>query len=87
MFQTLERVARQMHPDVTVLPIMATGATDMALVRAKGMLAYGIGAARSFEEINSGHGAHGDNERISEAAFVGLVRYMWNVVIEISATR
>lgn len=87
MFQTLERVARQMHPDVTVLPIMATGATDMAQVRAKGMQAYGIGPARSVEEMNSGHGAHGDDERISEAAFVGLVRYMWNVVIEISATR
>ena len=87
MFQTLERVAIQMYPHATVLPIMQTGATDMAQVRAKGMQAYGIGPARSVEEINSGYGPHGDNERISEAAFVGLVRYMWNVVIEISATR
>ena len=87
MFQTLERVAKQMYPHATVLPIMQTGATDMAQVRAKGMQAYGIGPARSVEEINSGYGQHGDNERISEAAFVGLVRYMWNVVIEISATR
>lgn len=87
MFQTLERVAKQMYPDATVLPIMATGATDMAQVRAKGMQAYGIGPARSVEEINSGFGAHGDNERISEAAFIDLVKYMWNVVIEISATQ
>lgn len=86
MFQTLERVAKQMYPDATVLPIMATGATDMAQVRAKGMQAYGIGPARSVEEINSGFGAHGDNERISEAAFIDLVKYMWNVVIEISAS-
>ena len=87
MFQTLERVAKQMYPDVSVLPIMATGATDMAQVRAKGIQAYGIASARSVEEINSGFGAHGDNERISEAAFIDLVKYMWNVVIEMSATR
>ena len=87
MFQTLERVAKRMFPDAAVLPIMATGATDMAQVRAKGMQAYGIGPARSVEEINSGFGAHGDNERISEAAFVDLVRYLWNVVIEIGVAR
>ncbi len=87
MFQTLERVAKKMYPDATVLPIMATGATDMAQVRAKGMQAYGIGSARSVAEISSGFGAHGDNERISEEAFVDLVKYMWNVVIEISTTQ
>jgi acetylornithine deacetylase/succinyl-diaminopimelate desuccinylase-like protein len=86
MFQTLERVARQMYPTATVLPVMSTGATDMAQVRAKGMQSYGIGPARSVEEINSGFGAHGDNERISEEAFVELVQFMWNVVIEIAAT-
>ncbi len=86
MFQTLERVAREMYPQATVLPIMQTGATDMAQVRAKGMQAYGIGPARSVEEINSGFGAHGDNERISEEAFIELVKYMWNVVIEIAAS-
>jgi len=87
MFQTLERVAKEMYPHSAVLPIMSTGATDMAQVRAKGMQAYGIGPARSVEEINSGFGAHGDNERISEDAFVGFVRYMWNVVIEVAAAR
>jgi acetylornithine deacetylase/succinyl-diaminopimelate desuccinylase-like protein len=87
MFQTLERVAKNMYPKATVLPIMQTAATDLAQVRAKGMQAYGIGPARSIEEINSGFGAHGDNERISEEAFVELVKYMWNVVIEIAATR
>ena len=86
MFQTLERVAKEMYPTATVLPVMSTGATDMAQVRAKGMQSYGIGPARSVEEINSGFGAHGDNERISEDAFVELVQFMWNVVIEIAAT-
>ena len=87
MFQVLENVAIRMYPDATVLPIMQTGATDMAQIRAKGVQAYGIGPARSIEEINSGFGAHGDNERIEEAAFISLVQYMWNVVIEISASK
>lgn len=87
MFETLDRVARRMYPDATVLPIMATGATDMSQVRAKGMQAYGIGPVRSVAEISSGFGAHGDNERVAEDAFVGLVRYLWNVVIEIGASR
>ncbi len=85
MFQTLERVAKEMYPSATVLPIMSTGATDMAQVRAKGMQSYGIGAARSVEEMNSGFGAHGDNERIAEDAFVEFVEYLWNVVIEVAA--
>jgi acetylornithine deacetylase/succinyl-diaminopimelate desuccinylase-like protein len=87
MFQTLERVAKNMYPGVTVLPMMSTGATDMAQVRAKGMQSYGIGPARTREELTSGRGAHGDDERISEDAFVDLVRYMWNVVIEIASTK
>ena len=87
MFQTLERVAKNMYPNATVLPIMQTAATDMAQVRAMGMQAYGIGPARTIEEINSGFGAHGDNERISEEAFIDLVKYMWNVVIEMAASK
>lgn len=87
MFQTLERVAIEMYPAATVLPTMSTGATDMSQLRAKGMQCYGIGPARSREEINSGFGAHGDNERVAEDAFVELVRYLWNVVIEIAAAR
>ncbi len=86
MFRVLEDVALRMYPDATVLPIMSTGATDMAQVRAKGMQAYGIGPARSVEEINSGFGAHGDNERVEETAFIGMVQYMWNVVLEIAAS-
>lgn len=87
MFRVLEDVALRMYPNATVLPIMQTGATDMAQVRAKGVQAYGIGPARSIEELNSGYGAHGDNERIEEEAFVELVKYMWNVVIEIAASK
>jgi acetylornithine deacetylase/succinyl-diaminopimelate desuccinylase-like protein len=85
MFRTMERVASDMFPDATVMPIMATGATDMAQVRAKGVQSYGIAPARTIAEKTSGHGAHGDNERVAEDAFVDMVRYLWRVVIEMAA--
>lgn len=83
MFRVLESTAKRMYPGVTVLPTMSTAATDMAQVRAKGMQAYGIGAVQTRQELTSGHGAHGDDERISEDAFVDLVRFLWNVVVEV----
>ena len=86
MFQTLERVAVAMYPEATVLPIMSTGATDMAQMRAKGVQSYGIGPARTIEEINSGFGAHGDNERVAEDAFVSMVEYLWRVILEMAAS-
>jgi acetylornithine deacetylase/succinyl-diaminopimelate desuccinylase-like protein len=86
MFQTLERVAVQMYPEATVLPIMSTGATDMAQMRAKGVQSYGIGPARTVDEINSGYGAHGDNERVAEDAFVSMVEYLWRVILEMAAS-
>ncbi len=86
MFETLERVAAKVYPDATVLPTMSTGATDMSQVRARGVPAYGIGPLRSIEEMNSGNGAHSDNERISEQAMIDFVRFLWLTVIDIAAT-
>lgn len=87
MFQTMERVAARLYPNSTTLPVMATGATDMSQVRAKGTQAYGIGPARTLEETNSRFGAHSDDERISEQALQDMVRFLWNIIIEIGATR
>ena len=87
MFETLERVAAIVYPDANVLPTMSTGATDMSQVRAKGVPAYGLGPTRSQAEINSGNGAHSDNERVSEKAFVEYLRFLWLTIIDIAATR
>ena len=85
MFQVIESVSQRLYPGSTTLPVMATGATDMAQLRAKGTPSYGIGPARTLEEINSRFGAHSDDERVSEAALVDMVRFLWNVIIEIGA--
>ena len=87
MFQSLESVADRMYPESTVLPQMSTGATDMAQVRSMGVPSYGIGPVRTIEEMNSGRGAHGDNERVSEEALKQLVQFLWYTIIDIAATR
>jgi len=87
MFQTLEKVSGRMYPDATVLPQMSTGSTDMAQMRAKGVASYGLGAVRSVEEINSGNGAHGDNERVSEESVKQLVQFVWYTIIDLAASK
>lgn len=85
MFESIERVAGNLYPNAIVLPTMSTGATDMSQVRAKGVPAYGIGPIRSLEELNSGNGAHSDNERVSEEAMVDFLRFLWTIVIDVAA--
>ena len=85
MFEAIEDVSNRLYPGSTTLPVMATGATDMAQLRAKGTQSYGIGPARTLEEINSRFGSHSDDERISEESLKEMVRFLWNIVIEIGA--
>ncbi len=87
MFEVIEGVATRLYPGSTTLPVMATGATDMAQLRAKGTPSYGIGPARTLEEINSRFGAHSDDERIAEESLQEMVRFLWNIIIDIGATR
>ena len=86
MFEALERVAKRVYPGATVLPTMSTGGTDMSQVRAKGVPAYGVGPIRTRAELNSGNGAHSDNERVAEDAFVDFVRFVWLTVIDVAAS-
>ena len=87
MFQTLEKVSKRMYPEATVIPRMSTGATDMAQTRSAGIPSYGIGPVRSIEEMNSGNGAHGDNERVSEESMRQLLQFLWYTIIDIAATK
>jgi acetylornithine deacetylase/succinyl-diaminopimelate desuccinylase-like protein len=87
MFQTLERVAKQVYPGAAVLPQMSTAGTDMSQVRAMGVPCYGVGPIRSVAELNSGNGAHSDNERVAEQAMVDFVRFLWLTIIDIAAAK
>lgn len=86
MFAAIETVAETLYPRSTTIPYMSTGATDMAQLRAKGVQAYGIGPARTLEEMNSRFGAHSDDERVAVESLKGMVRFLWYIVMEIGAT-
>jgi len=72
---------------VTTLPLMQTGATDMAFLRAKGVQCYGIGAMIDLEDGPKGFGAHSDQERILEEALYKHVQFFWEAVHSIAGSK
>ena len=86
MFRALDRVNKRMFPGATLLPIMGTGASDMAQLRAKGIQCYGIGPARTENDATN-YGAHGDVERLSEASLYQFVEFTWNAVTEVASAK
>ena len=85
-FSTIES-AIDKHYGVLTLPTMSTGATDMAYLREKGVQCYGIGPATDSEDAALGFGAHSDQERILISELHRFVRFNWDVVVELAATR
>jgi acetylornithine deacetylase/succinyl-diaminopimelate desuccinylase-like protein len=86
-FTALEAAVRR-HYDAPTLPIMSTGATDMAYLRAKGVQCYyGIGPAVDAEDAPKGFGSHSDQERILESELYRFVRFTWDVVLTLAARR
>jgi acetylornithine deacetylase/succinyl-diaminopimelate desuccinylase-like protein len=73
--------------DVTTLPTMSTGATDMAFLRAKGMQCYGVGPLTDSEDGPKGFGAHSDQERILESSLHTFVRFHWDIVVKVAGAR
>lgn len=84
MYQVMEQEARKAYPNTAVLPVMSTGASDQAQLRAKGIQSYGIGPA-STEGDALNYGAHGDVERLAESSLYPFVQYVWNVVTAMAA--
>ncbi len=87
MFRMLESVQKRLYPGAVTLPTMLTGATDMALLRAKGVQCYGVGPLTDAEDFAKGFGPHSDQERIIEDELYRFVRFQYEVVSELAATR
>jgi acetylornithine deacetylase/succinyl-diaminopimelate desuccinylase-like protein len=83
LFRALERTQTIMYPDSPTIPMMLTGATDMAQLRAKGVKAYGISEPVDEKDPT----AHGNDERISIEALGKYVEYVYRTVIDIAASR
>jgi acetylornithine deacetylase/succinyl-diaminopimelate desuccinylase-like protein len=76
--------AIEAHYAAPVLPMMSTGATDMAFLRAKGIRCYGVGPAVDQEDGPLGFGAHSDQERIVEAELYRFVRFHYDAVVRLA---
>ena len=85
-FKTIEAAVKK-HYNVVTLPMMSTGATDMAYLRARGVQCYGIGPMIDAEDGPKGFGAHSDQERILEEALYKFVRFNWDIVANLATAR
>lgn len=70
--------------DTIAIPMMGTGATDMAQVRNKGQQCFGIGPASDLEDGPKGFGAHSDQERILEAEIYRFMRFSYEIVYDLA---
>ena len=83
LFRALERTQASMFPDAPTIPMMLTGATDMAQLRAKGVKAYGISEPVDEKDPS----AHGNDERISIDALGKYVEYIYRTVVDVAAAK
>lgn len=82
MFRALEGAQRKMFPDAVTLPVLLTGATDVAPLRARGVHAYGLGAPASSAETTR---VHGNDERISVEGVGVFVQFVYEAVTAVAA--
>src|SRR3989442_2204186 len=84
LFRALEGAQARVFPGVVTLPLMLTGATDSAQLRAKGVQAYGLGSVAGDRERAS---VHGNDERISVEGLGKFVEFIYWAVTEVAASK
>jgi acetylornithine deacetylase/succinyl-diaminopimelate desuccinylase-like protein len=83
MFSALEHAQAKIFPEAVTLPLMQTGATDSAQLRAKGVQAYGIGIPHTEDDARR---VHGNDERVSIEGLGKFVDYLTAAVMEVAAS-
>jgi acetylornithine deacetylase/succinyl-diaminopimelate desuccinylase-like protein len=84
MFKALEATQKTMFPGAVTLPVMLTGATDSAQLRAKGVEAYGLGSLVTDEERTR---IHGNDERILVEGVGKFVEFIYRSTTEVARAR
>ena len=84
MFRALEKAQAQVFAGAVTLPVMLTGATDSASLRAKGVQAYGIGPIVTDDDVAR---MHGNDERLSVEGLGRFVEFLYGAAVEVSASR
>lgn len=86
VYKSIEAAFKTVYA-VSTTPVMLTGATDMAFLRAKGVQAYGIGAMADDEDTLKGFGPHSDQERILVEAIYKHVAFFHEAVTAIAGSK
>ncbi len=81
MFKALEAAQKRRFPTAITLPIMVTGATDSAQLRAKGVQAYGLSLPATEEDT---HRVHGNDERLRLEGLEPFVAMVYDAVVEVA---
>lgn len=81
MFRALESAQEKLFPGAVTLPVLLTGATDMAPLRAKGVQAYGLGTLATSEDVRR---IHGNDERVSVQGLGRFVQFVYEAVSEVA---
>ena len=84
MFEALERAQAKVFPGSITLPIMQTGATDSAQLRAKGVQAYGIGPPTTDDDLMR---MHGNDERVGLEDTGKFADYLYAAVTDVAASK
>jgi acetylornithine deacetylase/succinyl-diaminopimelate desuccinylase-like protein len=84
MFRALEGAQAKVFAGTVTLPVMLTGATDSAQLRAKGVQAYGLGSVVTDREMAT---IHGNDERLSIAGLGQFVQLIYAAVTVVAAAR
>ena len=86
VFRSIETAVGRNYDTITI-PLLSTGATDMAQVRGNGTECFGIGPALDLEDGPKGFGAHSDQERILEAEVYRFVRFSYDIVNDLARAK
>jgi acetylornithine deacetylase/succinyl-diaminopimelate desuccinylase-like protein len=87
MFRALEHAQRKLFPGSITLPAMATGATDLAQLRVRGVQGYGYGPEMDEMVSVAGGGPHSDDERLREDSLYKMAEFLWLALTEVAASR
>jgi acetylornithine deacetylase/succinyl-diaminopimelate desuccinylase-like protein len=77
VISAIERITKELYPDVAVIPTMSTGATDSLYLRKAGIAMYGTSGI--FGDMDDSR-AHGRDERIAVQSFFDGQEYLYRLV-------
>lgn len=83
MYAALDRARQRAYPGSLTLPIMATGATDSAYLRPRGVQVYGVRSAA--EPATGGARPHGNDERLKIDGLRPFLELVYRAVADVAA--